>query len=72
MRYRIYANKQVWKQIDVKPTIEEALKILDNLIANGIEEYIVIESSLENGDVPIITNFKSYEKHKTKRLDLRV
>lgn len=72
MRYRIYANNLVWKQVDIKPTLEEALKILDNLIANGIEEYIVVESSLENGDIPIITNFKSYERYKTKRLDLRV
>lgn len=70
MNYIVYANNVVWKLIDVKLTKEEALKVLDKLISAGIEEYIVIESSIK-GDIPIVTSFKNKEENKVKRLTLR-
>lgn len=60
MKYRIYANKEGWKIIDIKPTLEEAIKVVDDIVSIEIEEFIVVESSKENGDVPIITTMRSY------------
>lgn len=75
MKYRIYANKEGWKIIDIKTTLEEAIKVVDDIVAIEIEEFIVVESSKENGDVPIISNMRSYlrikeelENKKVKKL----
>lgn len=75
MKYRIYANVQGWKIIDMKTNLEDAIKVVDDLVAIEVNEFIVVESSRENGDVPIISNMRSYlnrkeelEKQKQKRL----
>lgn len=76
MDYRIYANIEVWKQIAIKDTLEEAIKVVDDIVAQEIKDFIVVESSRENGDVPIIANMRSYlrikkeleESKKSKRL----
>lgn len=75
MKYRIYANVQGWKVIDLKYNLEDAIKVVDYLVENEVQEFIVVESSRENGDVPIISNMRSYlnrkeelENQKVKRL----
>lgn len=75
MKYRIYANIEGWKIIDIKPTLEEAIKVVDDIVSIEIEEFIVVESSKENGDAPIISNMRSYlrikeelENKKVKKL----
>lgn len=65
-RYRVYANTQGWKLIDMKTNIEEAIGILDGLVANDINEFILVESSRENGDVPLISTMRSYIEYKEK------
>lgn len=76
MKYKIYANVEGWRIIDIKPTLEETISILDDIVAQEINEFIVVETSKENGDFPIIATMRSYlkikeeleEKKKSKRL----
>lgn len=75
MKYRIYANKEGWKIIDIKPTLEEAIKVVDDIVSIEIQDFIVVESSEEKGDVSIITTMRSYlrikeelENKKVKKL----
>ena len=72
MKYRIYANKEGWKIIDIKPTLEEAIKVVDDIVSIEIEEFIVVESSKENGDVPIISNMRSYLRIKEELKNKKV
>lgn len=76
MNYRIYANEKGWEMVDIKPNLEEVIKVIDELIANEILHFIVIEHDCINDiDFPIITTIESYneikeniKKKKVKRL----
>ena len=75
MRYRVYANIEGWKIVDVKLTLDDAMKVLDDVVSTGIEEFILVESSREKGDIVIISTMRSYlnkkeelKKQKIKRL----
>lgn len=76
MEFIIYANNKGWKEISRKPTLEEAVSVLDDLVEQEITHFIVVQSSLENGDIPVIATMHSYleakeqlkEKQKTKGL----
>ena len=60
MKYKIYANIETWKIVDIKPSLEEAIKVLDDIVAIEVKDFIVVESSIEKGDFPIICTMKSY------------
>lgn len=78
MKYRIYANEKGWELIDTKSSLESVIKVIDELIANEIFHFIVIEHDcINNVDFPIITTIESYKeikenikKKKVKRLSI--
>lgn len=71
--YRIYANIRGWELVDTKYSVDRMMKVVDHLIADEVNEFLVIEHNLDlDMDTPIIGSMRSYENFKDKQMVKRL
>ena len=65
MNYRIYKNVKGWELVDVKQDFYNLLKVVENLLNEGVVNFIVIEHDNKfKMDTPIMISETDYLFHK--------